>query len=216
MNFISSFSGGKDSMLALHRMIKAGHTCNGLVTTTDNQNIRSWVHDINLTILEEMAKSLQLMFYPTGVNPDDYEEDFKEALLKLKETISYEAIVFGDIDIQEHRDWCENVCKAVNVEAIFPLWQEDREKLVLEFINAGYEAVIKKVMKDKLTKDFLAKPLDLKVIEELREVAVDVCGENGEYHTLVYDGPLFTKKLHLKYQEVSENEYSYDISMSLK
>lgn len=216
MKFISSFSGGKDSMLAVHRMVEAGHTCNGLITTTDNENIQSWVHNIDLTILKELACSLNMPFYPIGVNPDDYADDFKVALLKLKENVEYDAIVFGDIDIEEHREWCENLCREVNVRAIFPLWQEEREKLVLEFINAGYQAVIKKVMKDKLSKDFLSKQLDLNLIETLKKEDVDICGENGEYHTLVYDGPLFSKGLALSYQDITENEYSYDIGMKLK
>ncbi|WP_423364594.1 diphthine--ammonia ligase [Mycoplasma sp. P36-A1] len=213
--FLVSYSGGKDSMLALDRMLKDKNELVGIFTTT-NKDIGSWFHDINLNILENVAKSIDTIFIPVKLREgNEYTEDFENALKALKQQYSIDCIVFGDIDIEEHRIWCSERCNNVGLEAIFPLWQENRLSLVKEFIDKGYKAVIKKVDKNKLPKETLGKTLDYSVLNYFTEVGIDECGENGEYHTLVYDGPIFKQKINLDIKDIQETEYSYNLNINL-
>jgi len=102
--------------------------------------------------------------------------------------------VFGDIDLQEHRDWVERVCRETGIKAILPLWQRKREELIKEFIDAGFKAVVCATNADYLGKEWLGRKVDKKFIEDLKDKGgVDLCGEKGEYHSFVFDGPVFKK-----------------------
>lgn len=215
MRFITSFSGGKDSMLACHKMIEENHEMVAIMSTT-NEDIGSWFHNINLNILANIALNLGVEFVPAKLQQSRYTEMFEETLVKLKNKYQIEAIVFGDIDIQDHREWCEERCQNTGLKAVFPLWQLDRRAVVDEFIKLGYKAMIKKVAKDKLDKSYLGKDLSHEIIEEFSELGIDECGENGEYHTLVYDGPLFKEKVNLVIEGIEESEYTYMLNVSLK
>ena len=102
-----------------------------------------------------------------------------------------EACVFGDIDIEGHRQWNISQCEEAGLDCILPLWKQDRESLVRETIEAGFKAMIKIVQCDLLDESFLGKDLTIPLIEEIKAAGADVCGENGEYHTFVYNGPIF-------------------------
>lgn len=214
MNFIASFSGGKDSMLAVSKMIEQGHNCSGLMTTT-NEDIGSWFHDIDINILKQIATELGVNFYQASLKQESYSEMFEESLKKIKKNNDFDAVVFGDIDIQDHRDWCTQRCENIGVKAIFPLWQMDRITVVEEFINQGYQALIKRVDKNKLSKESLGKTLDNDLMNYFAEINIDVCGENGEYHTLVFNGPLFKKTVPLKLGKIIETENSYVLEVKL-
>lgn len=198
---VISFSGGKDSVLSLDRAIKKGFEPIALMTTVNKKNGESWFHNINIEKLKKVSTSLDIPLLLVECNGDDYEEVFENTLRTMK-NLGVEGCVFGDIDIENHRKWCTDRCNQIGIEAIFPLWQENREKLVTEFIMLGYKAMIKKVNLDYMGSEFLGKTLDLDLIEEIRKTGADVCGENGEYHTIVYDGPLFSKKIQLKIRDV--------------
>lgn len=209
---IVSFSGGKDSMLALHRAINLGYNIAGIITTVDSENSSSWFHDISNNLLKRVSESIDVPIYFIVCDGKNYVEKFEETLKNFEKN-GIEACVFGDIDIQEHRDWCTERCVNAGMEAIFPLWQEEREALVNEFIDLNYKAVIKKVDKRFFTKEFLGKTLDKKLIQEIKSTGADPCGENGEYHTFVYDGPIFKEKIEFEIKDKIENEYSYFATM---
>lgn len=215
MRFITSFSGGKDSMLAAHVMIENNHEMVAIMSTT-NEDTGSWFHNIELNILNNIASNLNVDFIPARLNQNSYTEMFEQTLIDLKKTYNIDAIVFGDIDIQEHRDWCEARCKKAKLEAVFPLWQRNRKDVVEMFINLGYKAMIKKVAKNKLPLTYLGEDLSLKLLDEFSDLKIDECGENGEYHTLVYDGPLFDKKVELDKGNIEETEFSYMLNVKLK
>lgn len=215
MRFIASFSGGKDSMLSIARAIEAGHTLSGLFVTTNSKTL-SWYHDISEEVLLEIASRLQTpLFMCPCRSGDKYTKDFERALKQVKAMTDSVAVVFGDIDIEDHRAWCSERAKAVNLKALFPLWQEDRTTLVKEFIDRGYRTVVKKVAKNKLDKTFLGKTLDYELIDKFVEIGIDPCGENGEYHTLVYDGPNFTSPIKLTSFSMREDEWSYSTDFKL-
>ncbi|WP_297421535.1 diphthine--ammonia ligase [Clostridium sp.] len=189
---VVSFSGGKDSTLSLYRMIKDGYKVIELLVTFDNQN-DSCFHKIPRDILEKVSNELQITL--TVIDCSDnksYEEEFEKALKKSKEK-GAEICVFGDIDIEAHKKWCLDRCNSAEIKGFFPLWQEDREKLTNEFIDYGFKAIIKKVNLNALGEEFLGRELTKEVVDEIKVLGCDPSGENGEYHTLVFDGPIFRK-----------------------
>ncbi|MDF9866775.1 diphthine-ammonia ligase [Bacilli bacterium PM5-3] len=214
MRFVVSFSGGKDSMLAMHRMIEAGNECVGIFTTT-NENIGSWFHDIEIPILKAIANNLNVDFIQATLNVKNYNEMFESNLYNIKEKYNIDAVVFGDIDIEDHKKWCLERCQALELQAIFPLWNNDRKAIVQEFIDLKYQAIIKRIDKNKLDKSFLGKTLNNDLLEKFKEYNIDLCGENGEYHTLVYDGPLFKNEVGLLKTDIKETENTYILGVKL-
>lgn len=112
-----------------------------------------------------------------------------------------EACVFGDIDIEDHKTWNEQRCASVGLDCILPLWKEPRESLTRETLEVGFKAMIKLIQKDQLTPDFLGETLSPEIIDRIKQLGCDVCGENGEYHTFVYDGPIFSTPIPIKIRE---------------
>lgn len=195
LGFAASYSGGKDSALALYRAIQSGHRPVRLLTTYNEDAERSWFHGVPAELLENIAESLDLPIELVKTRPgEDYAKDFEAALVKLREQ-GVSACVFGDIDIQAHYDWCASRCRAAGLESRFPLWHGGRRELVYEFIDAGFKAVITIVDTPRLGEGFLGKTLTRELAEEIAAAGADICGENGEYHTFVWDGPLFRKPI---------------------
>ncbi len=206
--FIASFSGGKDSVLAIHRAIKAGYEPIMFIITYNVDRKRSWFHGIPEDVLSELSISLNIPIKLIKTTGKQYEENFKKALVEGKK-LGADICVFGDIDIAEHKEWGINLCKDADIDYFFPLWQEDRKKLVLEFINNGYIANITVLNKNMLSEKFLGAKLTKNLLEEIEKEGADVCGENGEYHTFVSDGPIFKNKLNFKFgDKIVENEFA--------
>jgi len=189
LNFALAYSGGKDCMLALHRMIINGHTPVALVTTVNIEQNRSWVHGIQVSLLNAVSNSLSIPLIICECLPAEYAHAYEEGLKKTKH-MGADACVFGDIDIDDHKRWNEERCVKMGLDCMLPLWQQDREALVHEMISIGFKAVIKTIQSDKLDESLLGQTLNVPLIERIKAAGVDVCGENGEYHTLVYDGPI--------------------------
>ncbi|WP_459836517.1 Dph6-related ATP pyrophosphatase [Clostridium carnis] len=193
-----SYSCGKDSTLALYRMIKKGYNPVGLLVTVDKNASRSWFHGISKDLLNKVSHSLNIPLLLVECEGIEYEEEFNKALIKAKENLDANICVFGDIDLEAHRTWCTDRCNKAKIEAVFPLWNEDREKLTYEFIDEGFKAIIKKVKLEYLNEGFLGKVLNYDLVQDIKKTGADPCGENGEYHTFVYDGPLFKYKVNFK------------------
>ncbi|WP_194191295.1 diphthine--ammonia ligase [Clostridium chrysemydis] len=195
--FIMSYSCGKDSTLALYRMIKSGHTPLALLVTVDSKRNRSWFHGIPENLLNEVSKSLDIPLLIVKSEGDNYEETFEIALKEAKE-LGADSCVFGDIDLEPHRTWCEDRCKNTNLQSIFPLWQEGREDLTYEFIDSGFKTIVKNVRLNVLGEEFLGEILTRDLVKRIKDKGSDPCGENGEYHTFVYEGPIFNSKIEFK------------------
>lgn len=203
--FVISYSGGKDSVLALYRMIKKGHIPVALLTTVKKNGDESWFHSISYDFLKNVSESLEIDLITVECDPDEYENEFERKLLEAKQK-GATICVYGDIDIENHRQWGVNRCKAVGMSAEFPLWQENREDLVYEFIDSGFKATIKKVNLNMLGEEFLGKVLTRNLINEIKNTGSDVCGENGEYHTFVSDGPLFKNPISFEQRKITLDE----------
>lgn len=197
---VVSFSGGKDSILSLYRMIKKGYKIIGLIVTFEDEKA-SCFHKIPKEILKEVSKAIEIPMFEVDCKGKSYEAEFEKALVKAKEN-GAQMCVFGDIDIEQHKKWCLDRCKAAEIKGEFPLWQENREALTNEFIEYGFKAVIKKVNLKFLSEEFLGKELDKAIVNEIKNLGCDPSGENGEYHTLVFDGPIFKERV--KFNKVSK------------
>ncbi|MGG7163325.1 diphthine--ammonia ligase [Clostridium ihumii] len=207
--FVMSYSCGKDSTLALYRMIKEGHEPVGLLVTVDEELNRSWFHGIEQRILNDISKSLNIPLIMMKCNGENYEKLFEEVLENSKNS-GADSCVFGDIDIENHRKWCSDRCKNSKLEAIFPLWQENREKVTYEFIDSGFKAILKNINLDYLNEEFLGKTLTKELVKDIKETGADPCGENGEYHTFVFDGPIFSFPIEFKtYGNILKDKYGY-------
>ncbi len=199
-NFLCSWSGGKDSCFATMQAIKTGYTPTVLLNVLNEEGKISRSHGIPSSILQEQAISMGLPIHLISSSWKDYEQNFIEALIQLKETYHIAFAVFGDIDLQAHRDWEEKVCNNTQIEAILPLWQLNRKDLVLQMLAAGIETIIVSC-NTIMGEAFLGKTLTPALIETLVSLGVDACGENGEFHTLVTNCPLFNKGIEITIKE---------------
>lgn len=190
MKFVISYSGGKDSVMALHKMLAAGHMPIGLLVTVNREMRRSWFHGVDFDFLKTISDSLGIPLILCESGVDDYNAAIEKSLAEAKER-GAEACVFGDIDIEDHLQWCKERCAAVDIGCIHPLWQRDRKENTEEIISLGYQCLIKCVSNQALPQSFLGRILDTDLVEEMTALGIDVCGENGEYHTVVVDGPVF-------------------------
>ena len=209
--FVLSYSGGKDCILAMYRKIKEGWTPVALLTTIKKSSPESWTHGLTFDSLEEVSKSLDLPIIYVECEASEYEDRFEDKL-RIAKDMGAETVVYGDIDIERHRKWGVDRAKNSGLNYEFPLWQEDREKLVHEFIDSGFKALIKKVNLNYMSSDFLGKTLTKDLIEEIKATGSDACGENGEYHTFVYDGPIFKNKIDINIEDV-KREKNYGFSL---
>lgn len=199
-NCFVSWSGGKDSCLALFRAMSQGYKPKMLFTMFSIENDVSSAHRLNEDIIKAQVNALDLESTIGRAKFEDYEAVFVRNLEAFKsQDINYG--IFGDIDLDEHRKWEETVCEKAQMTAVLPLWQEDRKKLVKEFIDLGFKAKIVVVNKTMMSPEFLGRDLSHELLEEIEKTGADVCGENGEYHTVVYDGPLFKTPLNLNFSK---------------
>lgn len=208
-NFFSSWSGGKDSCLALYKARQAGGKAAALLTMMTEQGDRTRGHGLNLAVIEAQAEAMSISLLAGSASWDDYEETYSGLLAGLKEQ-GIENGVFGDIDLEPHREWVEKICARHDMIPFLPLWLRERRDLLREFIDAGFAATIIAVKDEKLDRSFLGRQMSWETIEALEKAGVDACGEEGEYHTVVTDGPLFSQALSFKFgDEIRHDGYSF-------
>ena len=200
-----SWSGGKDSCFALMQAMNEGYVPRVLLNVLNESGMISRSHGIPAGILKAQAAAANIPIHFITSNWTDYESGFTAALISLKKIHSIEQVVFGDIDLQPHRDWEEKVCGNAGLEALLPLWKMDRKELVAMMIGAGINAMIVSC-NESLGPEFLGRMINAQCISDLEHAGVDVCGENGEFHTMVLDCPLFSNPLQVKVQDRVKHE----------
>jgi diphthine-ammonia ligase len=212
--FFCSWSGGKDSCLALYRAIQNGGNPHSLLTILSEDGVTSRSHALSKALLEKQANSLGLQPVFRSASWEQYEAEFISALQEFKES-GIEVGVFGDIDMDSHREWVRRVCGVAGVVAVHPLWKRNRRELLEEFIGLGFSAQIVVINEQKLNKSFLGKTIAAKTIIEMVESGIDPSGELGEYHTVVTDGPIFSSKVVIKTvgQEQHENYWFLKVDL---
>jgi diphthine-ammonia ligase len=198
----ASWSGGKDGCLALYRAKQAGMDIRFLVNMVSEDGLRSCSHGIRAAVIKKQAGALGIPIVQKPTTTKTYEKIFVDTLKELKRKGVTDG-VFGDIDFDPHREWNERVCGSAGIKVHLPLWQEDQTKLMEEFIDAGFKSVVVAVKADLLGSDVLGRIVDRDFITYIKSLNKNItpCGESGEYHTLVIDGPIFPKRL-----EITESE----------
>ena len=205
MNTLCSWSGGKDSCFALMQAIKQGYQPKALLNVLNEHGKISRSHGIPSEILKAQDNRVRLPMYLVPSSWQDYEAKFVNALQLIAREHELQFAVFGDIDLQAHRDWEEMVCAKAGLQAILPLWKQDRRKLVDEMLATGIETIIvscNEIMGER----FLGQQLTPTLVNELEALGIDACGENGEYHTLVLDSPLFSRRLDVRVEDKTLHE----------
>jgi diphthine-ammonia ligase len=193
---LCSSSGGKDSLLALMYAKRQKLRMTTLLTMFDETGLRSRSHGVPRSLVERQARSMGLDLVGPSAGWSNYEAVFVDALTRLKSS-GHEVAVFGDIDLEPHREWEAKVCRAAGLEHSLPLWQRNRLELAHESIALGFEAIVVCVDSRYLGDDFCGRSFDEAFIRDL-PAGVDACGENGEFHTFVFDGPLFAQRLDIR------------------
>jgi diphthine-ammonia ligase len=193
MKVFASWSGGKESSLACYRAMLSGFEVAYLLTFVDEEGKRSRSHGVPSYLVGLQAEALGIPIVQVRTTWSDYERNMKEAVAALK-TKGVEGGVFGDIDIAEHREWTEQICSEMEIEAISPLWGQSPEELMREFVDKGFEAY---VIATTLGEQWLGRRIDVAFINDMKQLDIHPCGESGEYHTFVTDGPPFKRGIAL-------------------
>jgi uncharacterized protein (TIGR00290 family) len=210
---ILCFSGGKDSILALYELQRQrNYEVVTLLTTITSDYDRISMHGVNAKLLELQAKSLGLLVekVPIPKNSTDKQYEFKmrEVLEKYQQK-GIDCVAFGDIFLEDIRGYRETNLSKIGFKAIFPIWKKDTTKLAESFINLGFKAVITCVDRHIVDKTFVGRTFDEQFLSEIPS-NIDPCGENGEFHSFVYDGPIFSKRIcHKKGKVVLKNKRFY-------
>lgn len=192
-----SWSGGKDCSHAYWKSRAAGNEIGYLLNTYRRESGRVAFHGVRAELVQNQAEALGVGLVQKEVFGNDYEGQFLDALLELKDK-GVTGLVFGDIDVKENRQWAENVCRRAGLGSSFPLWDIDQKTILSDFIKAGFRAIVVALDQRFLGEGELGHVLDddwIDLITELNSetesTPLTYCGENGEYHTFVYDGPIF-------------------------
>ena len=195
-----SWSGGKDSCLAAYQAKASGLEISYLLNMVTEDGERSWTHGLSAELLQKQAEAVGIPLVQKQTTLADYEARFKNVLLELKRQ-GVSGGVFGDIDIEEHREWVTRVCHAVEITPYLPLWGQRQELILRGFIKMGFEAVVVTARADLFGEEWLGRRVDRSFVQDLAKLKetnnITLCGEAGEYHTFVVDGPLFRQKIGL-------------------
>ena len=209
MNFVTSWSGGKDSCYAMMRATQLGFIPKVLLNMMNENGKVSRSHGLPLSILNQQAQKMGLPLEGIPATWGDYEAKFIAVLKMLKAKYELEAAVFGDIDLQQHKDWEDKVCASASLKAILPLWQQNRMDLVNEMLENGIVTMIVSCNL-MMGEQYLGKILTKKLAQELSEKGIDPCGENGEFHTLVINCPLFSGAIELpEFNRITYENYCF-------
>lgn len=200
---IFCWSGGKDSALALYKIVQENkYDIVALLTTINETFNRVSMHGVRVELLEKQAKSIGLplikMYVRESTN-DEYERMMETLLLEQKSK-GVTKIIFGDIFLEDLRVYRENNLAKVGLTAVFPLWKQNTKDLIHEFFDLGFKTIVCCVNDEHLNKEQVGVKLNQSFINKL-PTNVDVCGENGEFHTFCYEGPIFNFSIKFKIGE---------------
>ncbi len=207
---IFNWSGGKDSALALFHVLHNPHyEVAGLMTTLNAKQDRISMHGVRSELLRAQGEAIGIPIkeipLPEMPSMSVYDDTMKKVLSELKqEGITHS--IFGDIFLEDLKKYREDRLKEVGLNAYFPLWKRDTKELVHEFIALGFKTVITCVKSDVLDQEFAGRVIDEEFLKDLPH-NVDPCGENGEFHTFVFDGPIFSNPIKYSLGEIVFKAY---------
>ena len=207
---IFNWSGGKDSALCLHNILSSSsYRVFCLLTTLGEKTKRISMHGVRDTLLEAQAKSIGLpltkVFIPDFPSMDIYEQTLSHYLIELQQK-GVICSVHGDIYLQDLRTYKEELSSKLGLNVIFPLWNRSTTTLAQNFIHLGFKAMTTCVNERYLDQSFVGQEFDQHFLNHLPS-NIDPCGENGEFHTFVYDGPYFQSPIHFQKGEIVYKQY---------
>jgi len=207
MSCIASWSGGKDSCFACYEATCHGYNISYLVNFVSKEYKRVSFHGTEARLIQLQAEALDIPLLQKETTQNGYEQEFKEAVRSLILN-SMKGMIFGDIYLQEHKDWVERVCGELGIEAIEPLWGKQPEEILLDFIDRGFEAIIVSAKSNLFGEEWIGHKVDTEFLRYLKGNNIDICGENGEYHTFVTGGPMFRRKIKInKSRPIMRDDY---------
>lgn len=195
---ILSWSGGKDSALALHALAQdRRYRITGLLTSVNEHYGRISMHGVRETLLDAQAQNLGLPLHKLRLSERPSNEEYEQKMrLMLKDfkARGIHRVAFGDLFLEDIRQYRINQMHTLDMECLFPLWHRPTDMLAREFIALGFKAVLCCVDEQTLTSEFAGREYDEALLRDLPH-NVDPCGENGEFHTFVYAGPVFRQPI---------------------
>ncbi len=213
-NVLVSWSGGKDGAFALYEILESQkYRIAALLTTVTEDYDRISMHGVQRILLERQVDSLgfplEEVYISKNVSNEEYESNMVRVLTRYKEA-GVTSVVFGDIFLEDLREYRESNLAKIGMKGIFPLWKKDTQELAHSLMLLGFKAVTTCVDTNALDRRFVGKVIDEQFLSELPKM-VDPCGENGEYHSFVYDGPIFKKRISYTLGEIvlRENRFCY-------
>ncbi|WP_347053392.1 diphthine--ammonia ligase [Flavobacterium olei] len=207
---IFNWSSGKDSALALYKILQnTDYEIECLLTSVNKEYQRISMHGIRVDLLQEQAKNigipLKVLEVPEMPTMEIYEKVMTETLLEIKQHGITHSI-FGDIFLEDLRVYRENQLEKIGLKGVFPLWKIPTKNLIQEFISLGFKTIVVCVNEKYLDKSFVGRIIDQDFINDLPK-NVDVCGENGEFHTFTFDGPIFSNPVDFEIGEIVYRKY---------
>ncbi len=207
---IFNWSGGKDSSLALYKILQSNtHEVQTLVTTLSEEFDRISMHGVRSQLLKSQAEAIGIPLteirLPEMPSMSSYDNIMKEVMGNFKQE-GITTSIFGDIFLEDLKIYREKQLATVGMKAHFPLWKGDTTDLLNEFIDLGFKTILVCVNADLLPEEFAGRVIDKDFIKDL-PTGVDPCGENGEFHTFVFDGPIFKKPVEFELGELVFKAY---------
>ncbi len=209
---VFNWSGGKDSALALQKTLQENEfEVVSLLTTINEETRTSSIHAIPLKLLLMQARSIGIPLYTVLLSRDNktYEEGMTEAVEHFRK-LGVTHFIFGDIFLADVKSYRESKLKPLGIEVVEPLWGRTSQEIFSDFLRSGIKTKIIITQADKLDQTFIGRELDDDFSRSL-PVGIDLCGENGEYHTFSYDGELFKTKIDFEIAGI--NKITYDFKM---
>jgi uncharacterized protein (TIGR00290 family) len=211
LNTYMNWSGGKDSSLCLYKAFQSNkYDIKYLLTSVNKTHNRISMHGVRVSLLEQQAESLgiplRMIELPEQPGMDEYESEMKRKVTEIKDE-GINDTLFGDIFLEDLKIYREKQLAKLGITPHFPLWKISTKKLMEEFIKLGFKSIIVCVNEKFLDKSFCGRIMDRSFVRDLPD-DVDVCGENGEYHSFVFDGPIFKKPIHFIKGDIVYREYA--------
>jgi diphthine-ammonia ligase len=194
--YLASWSGGKDGCFACYLALAQGYKVSHLVNCVAKEYQRVNFHGTEKRLVQLQGEAVGIPVFQQETTFGNYTEDFKNAIRALLPK-GIKGMVFGDIYNDEHLAWVHGVCADLDIEAIEPLWGKSTDDVINQFLDAGFEAVIVAAKASLIDQAWLGRQVDGEFIDYLKARNVDPCGESGEYHTVVINGPFFKKKIEI-------------------
>lgn len=205
-----NWSSGKDSALALYKTLnEEKFEVTSLFTSINKEFQRISMHGVHISLLEKQAESLGLSLIKMELPKEPSMEEYREIMSKKMNEIKSQGIthsIFGDIFLEDLRKYREDQLQTIGMEGIFPLWKIDTTNLIHEFLDLGFKTIVTCVNEMYLDKSFAGRIIDKDFINDLPE-NVDPCGENGEFHTFTFDGPIFKNPIQFEIGEIVKKTY---------